>query len=83
MRLLANTLGIALLLLPACRTAAPPAVPTTTAAPAENAAAADPSERLVAAWVRARRGDADGALRLPREPDAGGWGVPPAAAAFP
>ena len=83
MRPLANTLGIALLLLPACRTATPPAAPPAEAASAESAAAGDPSERLVGAWVRARRGDAEGALRLLRELDAAGWDVPPEPADFP
>ncbi len=83
MRPLANILGIALLLLPACRTTAPPAVPPAEAASADSAAAGDPSERLVGAWVRAGQGDAEGALRLFRELDAAGWDVPPEPADFP
>lgn len=83
MRPLANALGIALVLLPSCRTAVPPAAPAAAPASAENAAAADPSERLLGAWLRAGRGDAEGALRLFRELDAAGWDVPPETADFP
>lgn len=79
----ALALGAALLLLPACRTAAPPAAPPAGAAPAESAAAADPSERLVGAWRCASQGDVEGALRLFRELDAAGWDVPPEPADFP
>jgi len=82
MRPLANALGIALLLLPACRTASPPAAPPSGTATAENTPA-DPSERLVGAWLRAGRGDAEGALRLFRELDAAGWDIPPETADFP
>lgn len=83
MKPLALALGVALLLLPSCRTAAPPAASPVEAASAEGAAAGDPSERLVGAWVRARRGDAEGALGLFRELDAAGWDVPPEPADFP
>ncbi|MHB1047924.1 MAG: SMP-30/gluconolactonase/LRE family protein [Thermoanaerobaculia bacterium] len=83
MRPISNALGISLLLLSACRTAPPPAASPAAPASAENAVAADPSERLVAAWRRAAQGDADGALRLFRELDAAGWDVPPEPADFP
>ena len=81
MRPLASTLGIALLLLPACRTAAPPVAPPTGAAAAE--AAPDPAKQYIDAWVKARRGDTEGALRVFRALDAAGWEVPPDPAEFP
>lgn len=76
-------LGAALLLLPACRSSAPPAAPPAGPPQAESAAPSDPSERLMGAWRRSRQGDAEGALRLFRELDAAGWDVPPEPADFP
>lgn len=78
----ALALGAALLLLPGCRTATPPAAPPAAPPPAGSPGPSDPSERLVAAWRRAAQGDVEGALLLFRELDAAGWDVPPEPADF-